>query len=309
MKRRALISYGLYASVTTLLGIRYAQSYLEPTDTLVRMRAESAAATDDSVLRFVVAGDVGTGARGQYAVARAIEQRRHLSPFSTALLTGDNIYENGEIEKVSQAFERPYANLLNNGVKFHAVLGNHDVRTQQGRDEVAYPGYNMAANYYSFIQQSVHFFALDTNQINSVGGRHRNTVWDTQLKWLRSQLKKSPAPWKIVFAHHPIYSSGYHGSSRDLARDLTPIFAEYGVQLYLNGHDHNYERTDAIDGTVYITSGNGAKLRRVGRSQWTAHASSQLGFTTFDVYDDRITVKAISTENTVYDEADIARKL
>ncbi len=112
MKRRALISYGLYASITTLLGIRYAQSYLEPTDTLVRMGAESAAATDDSVLRFVVAGDVGTGARGQYAVARAIEQRRQLSPFSTALLTGDNIYENGEIEKVSQAFEQPYANLL-----------------------------------------------------------------------------------------------------------------------------------------------------------------------------------------------------
>lgn len=302
-----LISYGLYTGLATLLSLRHTQSHLKPAAKVAQSGSVIAALTENLALRFVVAGDVGTGRRGQHEVAQAIAQRQQSSPFLTALLTGDNIYENGEIEKISEAFEQPYADLLNKNVKFHAVLGNHDVRTNQGRDTIAYAGYNMPARYYTFVRQSVQFFALDTNQISRFGDRHRETAWGTQLKWLRSELKQSQAPWKVVFAHHPIYSSGQHGSNRDLIRDLTPIFAEHGVQLYLNGHDHHYERTHAMNGTVYITSGNGAKLRPVGRSRWTAHASSQLGFTTFDVYDDRMTVKAISTRNTVYDEADVMR--
>ncbi|MEL6816575.1 MAG: metallophosphoesterase, partial [Cyanobacteria bacterium J06598_3] len=59
----------------------------------------------------------------------------------------------------------------------------------------------------------------------------------------------------------------------------------------------------------YVTSGNGAKLRRAGRSRWTAHASSQLGFTAFDIYDDRMVIKAIDTANAVYDESSVIKVL
>ena len=227
---------------------------------------------------------------------------RQAVSFPIALLTGDNIYEDGEIERINEVFECPYAALLQNGVKFYAVLGNHDFRTNQGVDEVSYPGYNMPARYYTFTEGPVQFFALDTNQAY-IRARHRETAWNAQVRWLERVLKRSSSVWKIVFAHHPIYSSGWHGSNRDLARDLSPLFEEYGVQLYINGHDHNYERTQPINGTTYITSGNGAKLRRVGSSRWTAYSSSQLGFTAFDIYADRIVISAINTRNNVYDEA------
>lgn len=274
-------------------------------------------ASDSAFSRFAAVGDVGTGQSAQYEVSRAMLSRWCAEPFRNVLLLGDNIYENGEIEKATSAFERPYARLLEKGVKFNAALGNHDFRTREGSDQVAYAGYNMPGRYYSFSQQentprSVQFFALDTNQYyldhhenHNSGSTDGETLWAQQRRWLETELRESAASWKVVFAHHPIYSSGHHGSDEGLANSLAPLFKAYGVQLYINGHDHNYERTQPIDGTTYITSGNGAKLRPTGRESWTAYASSQLGFTAFDVYADRIVIKAIDVDNNIYDESQI----
>ncbi|MEL7331359.1 MAG: metallophosphoesterase [Cyanobacteria bacterium J06560_2] len=303
LKRRTLISWGIggFAAAT-------GRHYLRPSlDRLSATELPPTASLPDvePLFRFTALGDVGTGEGGQYEVAQAIAQHHQRSPFALALMAGDNIYPDGEIERISDVFEQPYAPLLQNGVKFRASLGNHDFRTNQGTAQVAYPGYNMDGKYYTFTEQSVQFFALDTNQKYHQGIRFTESDWTRQLRWLRTELSQSSAQWKVVFAHHPIYSSGSHGSDESLARALTPLFADYGVQIYINGHDHNYERTKLINGTTYITTGNGAKLRSVEPSRYTAHATSQLGFTAFDVYPDRIVVKAIDTSNTTYDEAHI----
>ncbi len=255
-------------------------------------------------------GDVGTGSPEQYAVAQAMMQRQQIAPSPFVLLAGDNIYDHGEIGKIHQVFERPYAELLTQGVKFYAALGNHDVGTNNGEDEVAYPGYNMAGRYYTFTQGSVQFFALDTNQAITRGAESH---WAEQLQWLRTELQRSRRvsggqsrqPWKVVFGHHPVYSSGQHGSTSILIEELSPIFSDYGVQLYINGHDHNYERTVPINSTTYITTGNGALLRPVGSSDWTAYASSQLGYTAFEVYSDRLVIQALDINAHIYDEASI----
>ena len=294
MKRRTLISSGLSGLLCTLGQRAFSKG---------RKTALTTAAVhhQEALFHFAVAGDVGTGKRGQYDVAGAMVQRWQSSSYFLTLLLGDNIYENGEIEKIQAVFERPYASLLQREVQFRAVLGNHDVRIRQGSEEMAYARYNMPSRYYTFTQPSVQFFALDTNKIYR--DARQQTFWQAQLRWLKTELARSQAQWKVVFAHHPIYSSGRHGFNRELADDLSPIFAEYGVQLYINGHDHHYERTHPINGTTYITSGNGAKLRRVGHSDWTAFASSRLGFTTFSIQRDRILVSAIDTHNAIYDQA------
>ena len=302
LKRRTLISLGLSG-----LGIAVGQRYLSNganINSVANSQTILYTPEDGTVLKFVAVGDVGTGKRAQYAVARAMARRWQSSPFPLALMTGDNVYEEGEIERINEVFETPYAELLQDGVTFQVVLGNHDLRSNEGNDQVAYPGFNMPDRYYTLKKQSVQFFALDTNQAHINDGPGR-AAWNDQLRWLRAELEGSSAPWKIVFAHHPIYSSGQHGSDHDLKSVLSPLFEEYDVQLYINGHDHNYERTEPINGTTYITSGNGAKLRRVGRSNWTAYAESRLGFAAFDVYPDRIVISAVGTNNEVYDKATI----
>jgi 3',5'-cyclic AMP phosphodiesterase CpdA len=246
----------------------------------------------DLLLRFVSVADTGTGVRGQYSVAKAMNFYHQLNPYNLVVLAGDNIYNNGEIEKINAVFERPYQPLLKKGVKFHACLGNHDIRTDNGVPQVEYPGFNMQGRYYTFGQNQVQFFALDTNG---------NADWANQLVWLEKELSISKAPWKVVFGHHPIYSSGNYGSNKNFIKTFTPLFTKYNVQLYLNGHEHNYERTRAINGTTYLTCGAGAGSRPVGRSEWTEYSTSNLSFATYDVYADRMEVRGIGINNRVFD--------
>ncbi|MEO0967702.1 MAG: metallophosphoesterase [Cyanobacteria bacterium J06639_18] len=247
---------------------------------------------NDLLLRFVSVADTGTGGYGQYSVAQSMVNYRRQNPYDLVVLAGDNIYTNGEIEKINSAFERPYASLLRQGVKFYAVLGNHDIRTANGEPQVKYFGFNMQGRYYTFNRGPVQFLALDTN---------RNADWQNQLLWLEKELSNSKAIWKIVFGHHQIYSSGVYGVNKPFIDVLTPIFQKYGVQLYINGHEHNYERTRPINGTTYMVCGCGANTRPVGRSQWTEYSASKLSFAAYDVYTDRIEISGIGTDNEVFD--------
>ena len=250
------------------------------------------AASETPLLRFVSLADTGTGTKSQYAVAKAMTRYQSQNEFNLAILAGDNIYNDGEIEKINAVFERPYQPLLKQGVKFHACLGNHDIRTDNGDPQVSYPGFNMQGRYYTFRRDTVQFFALDTNH---------NADWKNQLVWLDQELSRSDAAWKIVFGHHQIYSSGNYGLNQPLIKVLTPIFKKHGVQLYINGHDHNYERTRSINGTTYLICGAGAGVRPVGRSAWTEYSASKLSFAAFNVYSDRIVISGIGTNNRVFD--------
>ncbi|MEH1971472.1 metallophosphoesterase family protein [Nostoc sp.] len=253
----------------------------------------------DLLLRFVSVADTGTGAKGQYAVAGAMNFYHKQNPYDLVVLAGDNIYNNGEIEKINAVFERPYQALLKQGVKFQACLGNHDIRTANGEPQVKYAGFNMKGRYYTFKRNQVQFFALDTNS---------NADWKNQLSWLEKELSLSKVPWKVVFGHHPIYSSGQYGNNPAFIKTFTPLFQKYGVQLYINGHEHNYERTRAIDGTTYLICGAGAGNRPVGRSEWTEFSTSDLSFASYEVYKDRIEVAAIATDKRIFDKGIIELK-
>lgn len=261
--------------------------------------AQKLPATTTPILRFISVADTGTGDRGQYAVAQAMTQYHRQNPFDLAILAGDNIYNNGEIEKIKAVFERPYQPLLQQGVKFQACLGNHDIRTANGEPQVGYANFNMKGRYYTFRRDPIQFFALDTNH---------NADWPNQLNWLEQELSKSQAKWKVVFGHHPIYSSGMYGSNQEFIKTLTPLFQKYQVQLYINGHEHNYERTQVIKGTTYLICGGGAGTRPVGRSDWTEHAASELSFAAYEVYSDRIIISGIDTRNHVFDQAVVLPK-
>jgi 3',5'-cyclic AMP phosphodiesterase CpdA len=256
-------------------------------------------AKKDLLLRFVSVADTGTGAKGQYAVAGAMNYYHKQNPYDLVVLAGDNIYNNGEIEKINAVFERPYQFLLKQGVKFQACLGNHDIRTENGDPQVKYAGFNMKGRYYTFKRNQVQFFALDTNS---------NADWKNQLIWFQKELSLSKAPWKVVFGHHPIYSSGHYGSNSAFIKTFTPLFQKYGVQLYINGHDHSYERTRAINGTTYLVTGAGAGIRPIGRSEWTEHSAEKLSFAAYEVYKDRIEVSAIATDNRIFDKGIIQLK-
>ncbi len=289
-------------SACSVIGLDITKRFLQTSDvpTPKSLLVDSAIASipnSKPLFRFITIGDFGTGSKEQYDVANAMFRYYQNHPFQVVTLLGDNIYPDGEIEKINEVFEQPYHSLIEAGVKFYACLGNHDIRTKNGNRQVTYPLFNMQGRYYTFQYDPVQFFVLDAND---------NADWEKQLPWLENQLQKSQSPWKIVYSHFPLYSSGVYGVNEALIEQLTPLFKKFNVQLYMNGHEHDYERTKPIEGTTYLIAGNGgAPLRPVERSEWTATSASTLGFTAIEIYQDQMVIRAINTDDQVFDEGRI----
>ena len=251
-------------------------------------------------LRWLATADSGSGDSKQQAVADQMAALQRRQPVDLVIMAGDNIYNDGDISRVEATFQRPYSALLKAGVPFHAVLGNHDIRTGNGDPQVAYRPFGMAGRWYSLRRGPVHFFMLDTNV---------NANWSQQLPWLRSSLAASKAPWKVVVGHHPIYSAGLYGNDADAQARLAPLFKKYGVQLYINGHEHDYERTKVIEGTTYLTLGiGGAHLRPILANGNTAACASVHGFVELEASPTTIKINAWDRQGKPIDEATLAIK-
>lgn len=246
--------------------------------------------------RFAVIADTGSSNIHQYAVGRALARYHEKNPFDTVLLAGDNIYTNGEFTKIKEAFAIPYEELLKRGVKFYASLGNHDVRSENGDPQVAYPQFNMQGKrYYTHGQGDVKFFVLETNEIVARQA-------STQLAWLDRELAASKAKWNIVYGHHNIYSAGVYKINRVMLEDVSPILAKHKVKLWINGHDHNYQRSQPIDGTTYLVcGGGGASLYPVTPQSWTAFAQSVYSFGIVEVYQDQILLTGVNSKSQIID--------
>ncbi len=225
-------------------------------------------------VRFAVIGDAGTGGSAQLLVAKQLASFRSAFPFDFAIMLGDNLYGSERPNDYKEKFEIPYKPLLDAGVKFYAALGNHDDPSQR-----MYKPFNMnGERFYTFKtgrllkpdSASARFFALDSNYMD-----------DAQLAFIKKELAASGSDWKIMFFHHPLYSSGEkHGSDELLRQRLEPIFLEHGVDVVFTGHEHFYERLKPQKGIHYFICGSSAKLRRgnIGAGGLTAKGYDQ-GYT------------------------------
>lgn len=183
----------------------------------------------------------------------------------------------------------PFGATLRGGVPLIAALGNHDSDSGNGPaqlEALGQPGPWFARRF-----GSVLLVVLDSNRPDD----------PEQLRWLRTTLAGSDATWKVAAMHHPMRSAGYHGSDLDVRAAFAPLFKQYGVQLALAGHDHDYQRTGVIDGTTYVVSGAAAKLRPAGSNEDTTVSRSIRHFLDLAVYPDRLVVQAIDQQGRGFD--------
>lgn len=246
----------------------------------------------DSV-RFGVIGDNGTGETPEYEVGQQLAAYHQKFPFTFVIMMGDNLYGSERPQDFVKKFEAPYKLLLDAKVDFYAVLGNHDDPNQR-----FYTPFNMAGKrYYSFKKGNVRFFALDSTYMDPV-----------QLAWLELELKASGSEWKIAYFHHPLYSSGMHGSQTDLRVLLEPLFLKYGVGAVFSGHEHFYQRIKPQQGIYYFVSGAAGQLRAgdIKPSDLTAAGfDSDRSFMLIEVADRELSFQAISRTGQTVDKGTI----
>lgn len=179
--------------------------------------------------------------------------------------TGDNNYPKGEAATIDANIGKYYAAFIGNyrgshgpGAavnRFFPVPGNHDWDAPGGRCQPYTDYFTLPGNerYYDFVWGPLHFIMLDTDLREPDGVRPGSR----QYRWYRERAAASESAFQVVVGHHPPYSSGRHGGSRDADWG----FHEHGIDLVLSGHDHDYERLER-GGAVYVVNGaGGAALR------------------------------------------------
>ena len=62
-----------------------------------------------------------------------------------------------------------------------------------------------------------------------------------QEQWLRADLAANPGACTLAYWHHPRFSSGEHGNNA-IMQPIWQALYDYGADLVLGGHDHDYER-------------------------------------------------------------------
>jgi hypothetical protein len=79
-----------------------------------------------------------------------------------------------------------------------------------------------------------------------------------QANWLVATLQSLPRDaWVVVADHIPVADTAVNTSPEAEAESplLLALFAKYGVDLVLGGHDHDYRRHMGPNGVPYITDG------------------------------------------------------
>ncbi|HET9496328.1 MAG TPA: metallophosphoesterase [Chloroflexia bacterium] len=208
----------------------------------------------DDRLRFAVIGDYGYEGRPASEVAALVASWQP----DLVITTGDNNYPDGAASTIDRNIGRhyaqfiaPYRGIFGPGAaknQFFPSLGNHDWHARDARPYLEYFTLPGNERYYDFAAGPVHFFALDSDDHEPDG----NTADSRQAAWLRDKLARAREPWRVVYMHHPPYSSGDHGNTPETQWP----YEDWGATAVLGGHDHSYERIQ-VGGIPYFVNGLG----------------------------------------------------
>lgn len=260
---------------------------------------------------FAIIGDFGGGGAREAAV-EALVRTWHPEFIVT---TGDNNYASAtsgvasfddNIGKFYGDFIVPYggahwdASAPAAKNRFWPTIGNHDWDIGPGfayGDFFTLPGNE---RYYdvTLAHGSVHLTLLDSD-VREPDGIEEGSV---QAAWAEAVIKASPAPFQLVFYHHPAYASHPFSEPR-----MRWAFKAWGVDAYVTGHIHNYERL-VVDGQQYFVNGQGgygtANFGIVAAGS-VARYNAQDGAQRVEVTADRMTFQYFDVNGTLIDEVSI----
>ncbi len=234
-------------------------------------------------LAFAVIGDFGVGTLEQLSVAARMCDWHEEHPFDIVITTGDNIYPDGSPDMFESAFFKPYKCLFDEGVRWHASLGNHDWLTDEGQPELDEPAFGMEGENYVVQRAGVRFVIANSNALDRT--------------WLRQNLPPEKGDrWTVVAFHHPVFSPGMHGSTETFA-DLPALFEKTGVDLVLNGHDHIYAVSKPLSRIRYVvTGGGGAPLYGCSQPWFSARCEMRHHFLDVVAGKSRLVVRAVPSQ-------------
>jgi hypothetical protein len=195
-------------------------------------------------------------------------------------IAGDNAYNEGTRQQYAQCYNPTWGRFKD---RTRPVPGNHEyIRTNRPRSAW------FARDYFDYFgearagKRSEGFYSYDLGgwRVYALNSELRDTQtlkpFTNQLRWLRNDLAQNPRRCSLAYWHRPVFSSGEHGFNArpqgvdPTMREVFRTLDRAGVDVVVNGHDHNYERFHPQDAdgradpdgiTEFVVGTGGVRLR------------------------------------------------
>ncbi len=155
----------------------------------------------------------------------------------TVFTLGDNAYDSGTATEFANCYDPTWGR---HKTRTRPSAGNHEYNTSGASGYFNYFGAaagDPSQGYYSYNLGAWHIVALNSN-CSKVGGCNAGS---SQEQWLRADLAANPAVCTMAYWHHPRFSSGRY-SDNSAMKPFWQALYDYGADVVLSGHDHNYQR-------------------------------------------------------------------
>jgi hypothetical protein len=183
------------------------------------------ATSSGSSVVLVGAGDISScGQNNDEATAKLLD-----GIAGTIFTAGDNAYDSGTFTEYTNCYDPTWGR---NKARTKPVPGNHEYNTSGAAGYFQY--FNTAPAYYAYNLGAWHIYALNSEIDGS--------ATSAQVKWLQADLAANPSLCTLAYWHKPRWSSGTNHGSDSARQTLWQVLYNAGVELVINGHEHNYER-------------------------------------------------------------------
>ncbi|MDB4932060.1 MAG: metallophosphoesterase [Myxococcaceae bacterium] len=284
-----------------------------------RFKTGPAPGRSDYDVNFAVSGD----SRDNLAVWRQVQDAvaGGAQPPDFEVFTGDAVL----LGTLQGAWQQWFAGATSaqSAMPFVMVHGNHDALAinylmQFAQPQAAAP--EQSELYFSFDYGPVHFVFLNDTPLR---GDYTGNVAGTQLTWMRADLgrarsNRARVPFIVAVHHKPCFGSSRHSSTTDtifVRETWGPVFDEYGVDLVLNGHEHDFELSKELDGRgqevsgrrgvrYIVAAGAGAELYELADGTaraWSAYYESVVNYLRVHATMTRLEVTPYRLDGTIID--------
>ena len=235
------------------------------------------------------------------------------------LLLGDNAYDAGQDAEYTTNFFGSYGSTILKNHKLFPVPGNHDYANDGTRqDDHVVPYYSIfdlpsggecgglastKEEYYSYDIGNIHFLALDA--YGEEANKRLYTAGSAQAAWVTNDLAANTKKWTVVYFHHPPYTMGSHNSDGEgdlvaMRSNFISILENAGVDLVINGHSHDYERSYLMKGHYglegsFVLSGAGKHAVTTSNGKYTSTTNCPYIYNSTPAYHGTVYVLAGST--------------
>ena len=257
----------------------------------------AAAQTNQSDFNFVAAGDFGCGKNANRTITNMLTREPEV-----VIGLGDLSYQ-----KTADCWFHVVSPLDNDG-RLKIAIGDNEMFPYKFSQYMKH--FKMDSPFYSFNYGNVHFLSMATAK-NKVIPYNETSE---QYKFVQDDLKRAhenkSINWIIVYSFRAFYSSNTTHPGLDELQDLYhPLFDKYGVDIVLQAHNHNYQRTYPLNyndtrtftpiitdrdtekynydpkGPIFITAGTGGEdlYNFTGQAPYVITQFQRHGFLNIDV--------------------------